>query len=249
MVPRVAERRASACPSVGRPSHVLVAFLFTLGAMAPVLAADAAAPPPAEFQEPHAPAATALDTLTLDLQPGSEGKDTYGYAMSPGTNYGNSVWFGGIGLPTIGAGYSEWDLSALPTGAEVVSAEISLWAEYRDGTIDFSPVIDPWDEMTVTWQNQPQATTPTLAYPVARTQACYWGCVWTFDITEIVRLWVADPAQYHGLKISGNTPGIGWIVASSDNVTYPKPRLTLRYLDMQAPARARTWGELKLHYR
>ncbi len=241
------------------PSHVIrgtvpLQLILMLGAAALCAGAAWAVETPRAGAAPEAQVAPGAfggeyDTLTLVLQPGAEGKDAGAFMTYPTTNYGDGEWYYAIGLPDRGAAYQWWDLSALPAGAEITSAVIALWGEYNNGNLYFAPVASPWDEMTVTWANQPSATTPTIEHPVARTTECYWGCAWPFDITDIVRGWAADPAGNHGLKIWGSTLPIGWMMASSDNKSYPKPVLTIRYIDMVAPARARTWGSLKALYR
>ncbi|MBI5407727.1 MAG: DNRLRE domain-containing protein [Nitrospirae bacterium] len=163
------------------------------------------------------------------LQPGPvDGKDAYVDWWNPDTNYGDFPWFYGIGLPQHAA-YVQFDLSSIPVGSTILSAKIALWAEYMDGTIYFRRVTSSWDEMTITWNNQPSTDIPEITAPIARTAECYWGCIWAFEITGLVQSWVDNPDQNHGLRVNADTPGIGWLMASSDNSTYPTPKLEIEY--------------------
>jgi len=143
--------------------------------------------------------------------------------------------------------FIEFDLSSLPAGSTVLSARITLWAEYRDGQIHFEPVASAWDEMSITWANQPTTLPPQVSYPISRGEPdgpCYWGCSWPFDISSIVQYWASDPQSNFGLRVAANTGSIGWLMASSDNVTHPRPKLTVLYTGPDA-VEATTWGKTK----
>ncbi len=198
------------------------------------------------------PAATAGVGI-LVLQPGSEGKDAGAYALSPTTNYGDLGWYYGIGLPGIGIGYLEFDLTDLPADAVVTSATLDLWAEYNDGTLSIDAINAPWDEATLTWSNRPSSVYPSLAvtYAISRgdpSGPCYWGCVQTFDVTGIVQAWATGAIPNRGFQIVGDTGSVGWLMASSDNTSNPRPRLWIQY-DSQTPTARPSWGELKSYYR
>lgn len=186
----------------------------------------------------------------LVLQPGSEGKDagvTSSFGWS-GTNFGSSEMFLGIGLISTAAAFIEFDLSSLPEGATIISATITLFAEYRDGQIYFKPVISAWDEMSITWDNQPATLLPEISYPISRGEPdgpCYWGCAWDFDITSIVQYWF-DNSNF-GIRVIANTPGFGWWMASSDNLIYSKPKLTVEYSALGVEQVS--WGAIKGYYR
>lgn len=186
---------------------------------------------------------------TLVLQPGAEGKDAGVNGLSGGsTNYGDSEWFSGIGLVSYFAAFVEFDLSSIPAGTIINSATITLWAEYRDGQIYFKPVDSAWDEMSITWNDQPSTLSPEISYPISRGDPdgdCYWGCPWEFDITSIVQYWI-DNSNY-GLRIVADTPGIGWMMASSDNLTHPRPILTVEYSPLGVEQAS--WGLIKGYYR
>ena len=187
---------------------------------------------------------------SIVLQPGPEGKDAsvINFIGLSGTNYGSSDIFMGIGFISTGAAFIEFDLSSLPEGATIISATITLHAEYRDGQIYFRPVISPWDEMSVTWDNQPGTLLPEISYPISRGEPdgpCYMGCAWEFDITSIVQYW-SDNSNF-GIWVAADTPGFGWWMASSDNLTYAKPKLTVEYSTLGVEQVS--WGAIKGYYR
>lgn len=223
---------------------VLALFALTSFTAAFPTASHAQAPPPA----------AAAGTDSLVLQPGPEGKDAYVDSWYPGQNYGAHNYFFGIGLPGVGRAFAEFDLSGLPADAVVTAATLSLWGRYMDGSISFDPAAAPWDEMTVNWSNQPAPVTPSLgvSYPISRgpvSGPCYMGCIQTFDVTGIVAAWVAGTVPNHGFRIFANTPGYGWMVASSDNATAgDRPRLSVRF-ESSTPAARTSWGRLKAMYR
>ena len=143
------------------------------------------------------------------------------------------------------AAYVEFDVSAIPAGATVNAATVTLWAAYLDGTIQFSPVVSPWDEMTITWNNRPGNWTPTLSYPISRGEPggpCYWGCALSFDVTGIVQHWVDE--FNNGLLITADTGYTSFMMASSDNLTHPHPMLTVDYTEPLA-VEGSTWGAIK----
>jgi hypothetical protein len=207
----------------------------------------------ASFSEAAGATSESASPTTLVLQPGPEGKDTGVYGLAPTTNYGAGEWFYGIGLPGYGAGLAQFDVSAVPPGALVTSATIALWAKYMDGQLTLSPLAESWDEMSATWVFQPAVASPSMdvTYPISRgapTGPCWMGCVQSFDVTNIVQYWVDNPSLNRGLKIVGDTPGYGWLMASSDNLGSPRPLLTVEY-DITAPSLATSWGSIKSRYR
>jgi hypothetical protein len=181
---------------------------------------------------------------SLVLQPSSEGKDAgvinqFGWNS---LNFGDIEWYYGIGLVSYAAAFIEFDLSAIPAGATVNSAVITLWAEYREGQIYFRPVVAAWDEMTITWDNQPSVFIPEISHPIT---TCSIGCSLDFDITGIVQYWIENPN--YGLRVVADSPNLGWLMASADNLTKPKPILTVEYSLVGVDETS--WGTIKNLYR
>jgi hypothetical protein len=181
---------------------------------------------------------------SLVLQPGPDGKDAgvcslFGWNSM---NFGGDEWYNAIGLVSNAAAFIEFDLSEIPEGSTVNSATITLWAEYRESQVYFRPVAAEWDEMTITWDNQPSTSVPEISYPVS---TCTSGCSVEFDITGIVRYWLENPN--YGLKVVADSPNLGWMMASSDNLTKPKPTLTVEYSLVAVDESS--WGAIKNLYR
>ncbi|MGE0862028.1 MAG: DNRLRE domain-containing protein [Gammaproteobacteria bacterium] len=104
----------------------------------------------------------------------------------------------------------QFDLSLLNiTAARVASASINLYAlpalppfESPDAahpvTIDLRRVLANWGEQSATWENQPTvAASPTST--VVQGGVDQWL---SFDITGLVRDWLADPASNFGVQLA-----------------------------------------------
>ncbi len=214
-------------------------FLATLLVVpAATRAQDLAPPPPG--------------TVRITLDPGPPGADSYVSSLSPGTNYGAGEYYS-AGLSYYAA-FCRFDLAGLvATDSTVVQAQIALRGAYMGtGTLYLSPVASAWDEMTVTWNNQP-AGIPALqvGYPISRgtpSGPCYWGCVWAFDVTTIVQQWVAGVIPNHGFRITADTPGIGWRIESFESTVGAHPVLVVDYASV-TPVTSRSWGSIKTIYR
>lgn len=65
-------------------------------------------------------------------------------------------------------------------------------------TTDLRQVTEDWNEQTVTWDNRPAvAATPEAS--VEQTGVGQWV---TFDVTDLVKLWLTDPSSNYGVQIS-----------------------------------------------
>jgi len=65
-------------------------------------------------------------------------------------------------------------------------------------TTDLRQVTEDWDEQTVTWDSRPAvAATPVAS--VVQTGVGQWV---TFDVTDLVKLWLTDPSSNYGVQIS-----------------------------------------------
>lgn len=65
-------------------------------------------------------------------------------------------------------------------------------------TTDLRQVTEDWNEQTVTWDSRPDVAASPAA-SVVQTGVDQWV---TFDITDLVKLWLADPSSNHGVQIS-----------------------------------------------
>lgn len=154
----------------------------------------------------------------------------------------------------------EFDLSSVAlTGRGVASASLTLFAipglppfddPSAENPVDLAlkQVMEAWDEGTVTWDTRPAvgqtaafttiATAPTADMPVPV----------RFDITDLVSMWLDDPASNFGLEISQAgiqaNPQIGdrdrFSVALFASSAFPDPSLrpTLSIQPVPLPASA-----------
>ena len=113
---------------------------------------------------------------TIVLQPGGmQGKDAVVRSSSVNNNFGDQqsntvyTWTDNSTL-SLKRAFLEFDLSVLPTNANISSAKLSLYYNpldfyesfnYHTGTnnLFIERVTSSWDENTITWNNQPLTTT------------------------------------------------------------------------------------------
>ncbi len=65
-------------------------------------------------------------------------------------------------------------------------------------TTDLRQVTEDWDEQKVTWDSRPAVA----AHPTASVVQTGVGKWVTFDVTDLVKLWLADPSSNFGVQIS-----------------------------------------------
>ncbi|MBK7241741.1 MAG: M36 family metallopeptidase [Flavobacteriales bacterium] len=166
----------------------------------------------------------------LILKPGpTEGKDAIVWFLNDQngpfgptntTNYGNGpsnyamewTWLGSSGTTNA---LMEFDMSSIPIGSSVQSADLSLYGNPTsvDGghsTLSGSNasklqrITSSWNEQTVTWNNKPTVTTAgevSLAESSAPFED-YLG----IDVTTLVHDMVLDPSISHGFQFSISSP-------------------------------------------
>lgn len=176
-------------------------------------------------------AATAL-AVELVLQPGSEGKDSMLALPYPTTNYGSATrlminW--GTGRTVRGI-VEFTGLSAIPANSTINSAKLELWKLYTNNPNDnfgIYRVTAAWQEMTVTWTNQPAHN--TTAYTKTRVLGVKWV---EWDVKTLVQDWVnATYTNYGFILKRDNEAGGSWpYFVSSDYPTGTnRPKLTVDY--------------------
>jgi hypothetical protein len=99
--------------------------------------------------------------------------------------------------------------SVMLMASQVKSATINLFSLNALGafnnptvdlpvTTDLRQVTEDWNEQTVTWDTRPAvAATPDAS--VVQTGVGQWV---TFDVTDLVKLWLTDPSSNYGVQIS-----------------------------------------------
>lgn len=162
-------------------------------------------------------------------------KDMFTYEGIPGATFDGHLGFGFekyLGVSQSGNGHSthtliQFDLTGVtlaPTehatlGLYVVDAGLAgFFSNPSTGTpatVNLYANTESWDEDTVTWGNPPDKELTSSA-SVDVTDFNQWV---TFDITDLVRGWLDDPATNFGVTlVQGNElNSVGVLLASSSN--------------------------------
>jgi len=193
-----------------------------------------------------------LPSILLTKQPGaSGGKDAKLESYSPNSNYGNDVQLYAVawtinGNPVYTRSVFQFDLSSVPPGSVILSAELNLYYDstttnvyhqYGQNTGYLQRVTAPWSESTVNWNNQPPATSVNQA--VLPTSTSSYQDYLHIDVRDLVRTMVDSPAVNYGflLKIAAESPYKTLLFCTSD---YPnqarRPRLVIKYAGVNVTA-------------
>jgi PKD repeat protein len=150
---------------------------------------------------------------TLILQPGPEGKDAQIHTILPDNNYENTVVFKCMawthsGVPGTNRALIAFDLSSLPPQTTILEARLNLYfATYEPTYVTHTGenasyllrIIEPWEENTVTWNNQPETT---MEDAVILPQSTDPEQDYTdINVKDLVQLMVSDPEHNYGLKL------------------------------------------------
>ena len=188
----------------------------------------------------------------LTLRPGVDtGKDACIVSKNNTTNFGNNpdfpavAWTNG-GSPSNARGLLEFDLSAIPNGATISSAKLSLYSFNSPSNGSHSTmsgsnesllrrITSPWNENTVTWDNQPSTTTVNQVTLPASTNAIQHYL--DINVTNLIQDMINDPSNSHGFLIQLVTEQYyrRMVFASSDaSDTSLHPKLEICYIPNQA---------------
>ncbi|MFA4853644.1 MAG: DNRLRE domain-containing protein [Bacteroidales bacterium] len=184
---------------------------------------------------------------TIVLQPGeTTSKDASIWDYAPTTNYGThpdfaaSAWTWS-GTPTIGRSLIDFDLSAIPSNATIISATLSLYYHYSTNTTGHSTlsgsnacwlkrITSSWDEMTVTWNNQPSTTTQNeVVLPASINDTMDYPNI---DVTNLISDIYNNPSTGYGMMLMLQTEQYyrSLLFASSGETDPAKrPKLTVTY--------------------
>lgn len=191
-------------------------------------------------------AVSALPQKTIQLQPGSEGTDSYitcaqGYYSA---NYGNkgtievSNWY--KYFRTAERGYLQFDLSQIPDYSAVSSADLSVFVD----TIAFKNVntiypnslhirrnTQSWLESGINWNYAPgNSVYQSIMIPCSTITS---SSFLSTSVTDLVRYWVSTPTQRFGLTMQlGETiEQLTWLSIASSDTAAPnyRPKLTVTY--------------------
>jgi hypothetical protein len=131
----------------------------------------------------------------------------------------------------VGRGFFQFDLSKIPTGASLISAEFRAYLIESSTTphvlsLEVRRVDSPWAELGVTWATQPGTTGIGKVNGVGTGLGDY-----SWDVTSLVQSWLAGMAS-NGLALWSETEKtVGWRgFASRESGPPPSPpRLIVTY--------------------
>ncbi len=185
----------------------------------------------------------------LILQPdGADGKDTWITFESPTNNYGATSQ---MTISTAGNNrkyfLSKFDVSAVPSGSQIISAKLALYHEYIsvNSGDEFSlySMQQAWDEGSGNWSNSGDGATWNTsdgsnawswdsnhdANVIATSSVINSAAGWQeWDIKVLVQDWVSGAKDNHGLLVKGNDGIASTTFYGSDNWSN-KPKLTITY--------------------
>lgn len=129
-------------------------------------------------------------------------EDSYVSQSSPNSNFGSGV--------TMHVGANErsllvFDLSVIPVGANVISADLvlcatSIAAGAEGRTLEANQVNSAWTEAGVTWNNQPGASSGNnTTFTVPTVTGCF-----SVDVSQPLRSWAMGGPNY-GFRIKDQT--------------------------------------------
>jgi hypothetical protein len=219
---------------------------------------------PQQVQDENAEVAQTVDAATtttiLTLKPSAGGQDAYVayWQGDAGWASGNDDWAQELsmcawtngGLPMTVRSFIRFpSLNQLPTGAQIISANLFLYGKgssisalqgnsaypgspyNTDNSCKVERVIGKqWKESTITWNTQPNVNTQDASViPPSNSQ---WSYNVKVDVTNMVKTMATDLTKNYGFRISlvNETEYRSLIFASSENTNSAlRPKLVIRY--------------------
>ena len=143
---------------------------------------------------------------TIILQPGFEGKDASVCELFPNANYGlnNYLTVGYYSSSGNNRAFLQFDMNsaALPAGAVVMDAYLSLYQRGFEGSGDFLiglyQVTTNWQEDSVTWNNQPTSKTDAAYTLYVDSNIDTWR---SWSIGDLVKGWLDGSISNNGLVL------------------------------------------------
>jgi Collagen triple helix repeat (20 copies) len=99
--------------------------------------------------------------------------------------------------------FIRFDLSALPADATIGRAVLRLWASDVDraGTVEVAPVLEPWEEKTLSAVNAPAVAPSVASFDVVGADQRHFVSV---DVTGLVRDWLSGARPNNGVALVGS---------------------------------------------
>jgi M6 family metalloprotease-like protein len=209
----------------------LLCIAFLIFALA--IPASSTLPPTLASSPLGSPASPSVVTRTLYLD-----ADTYSLRSESSVNFGEDPFLEITNEPSldpqnVGSTYLHFDLSSIPAGVTIESASILFHLPSggygSDCLVELRPIADPWEEMTLNYENAPalEATPSLQRHLPTGVEFVAW------DVTEIVASWVATggmpSVESNGLAISPISSGLDYVHFFSSRESQDPPELTINY--------------------
>jgi hypothetical protein len=123
-----------------------------------------------------------------------------------------------------------FDLSAVPTGAHVLSAELTLFQANKGGpgsSVNVLRATAPWSEATATWGSAGSAFEPL---PVASIPVGGQGGARTVSVRPLVQDWVSGAFPHHGLVLDDASATFTDFESSESPHAARRPSLSVCYV-------------------
>lgn len=100
--------------------------------------------------------------------------------------------------------YARFELTSLPDGTTVEKAVLRLWvlAVISPGTVEVVPVVEAWQEGTITAAASPELGLPVASLSVGSADTLHFVDV---DVTGLVRDWTSGALDNHGLALRASS--------------------------------------------
>jgi len=185
---------------------------------------------------------TAKAEQTVIIQPNAvDGKDSTVHNHKPDGNWGThwSLLVGTFynGIPVTFRSFIQFNLNIIPANALITSAQLNMATAWPTlplaYDIDLHQVVADWDEMTVTWNNQPSfnplvvATVPATGEPRGEWQS--------WNVTSLVQAWVNGSATNYGVVLKVTNEAVlhtrtSFVSSDSSAPSQWKPKLVVTYV-------------------
>jgi hypothetical protein len=173
----------------------------------------------------------------ITIQPSSSSnEDAYVSQFDASGNHGSEAeLFVGVSgsTTTTFRSFIEIPTTSIPSGAGVSTAYLSLYCNAALTTAAYSisayQVTDDWSDTSVTWNNQPNASTTVLASASVGSSGSWYN--WE-ALESIVARWAQGDTGNYGLRLSGNEStalNSRKQFVSADSTSTNKPQVVLSY--------------------
>lgn len=138
------------------------------------------------------------------------------------------VRFGLFPLMTVRGGpgpiynsYLKFDLSALPDDPAVDKVVLRLWVDVvsAPGTIEVAPILEPWQEGSITAATSPDVGPPVASFTVSGADAFHFIDV---DVTGLARDWARGLMDNHGLALRG-AGSVNVVFDTKESIVFSHP--------------------------